>query len=204
METKANISRKILLIFLIFISTTQISLATTNSIKIYQKYIKTSCTSTTYPNVCYQTLYPYATTIKTDPYKLCDTALSVAVKAAKNASSTVSAIAKQKGLKTAEKRIVKDCIENVKDSVDELKDSLKSMNDIGNSRGSVDSTSVAYQMADIKTWVSAALTDEDTCMDEFDDGTKVNQAVKKKIRTSVLNVAQLTSNSLALINLLKY
>jgi len=57
-------------------------------------------------------------------------------------------------------------------------------------------------MSDVQTWVSAALTDESTCMDGFEesemsiDGTNT----KSRVRGLVVQVAQLTSNALALIN----
>ncbi|OMO98098.1 Pectinesterase inhibitor [Corchorus olitorius] len=55
------------------------------------------------------------------------------------------------------------------------------------------------QMENIRTWVSAALTDEGTCTDEF-DGQKVSDAVNKRIKKTVLKLAKLTSNCLALID----
>lgn len=53
-------------------------------------------------------------------------------------------------------------------------------------------------ISDIETWVSSALTDDETCMDGF-SGRTVN-VVKTKVRRHIVRVAHLTSNSLALIN----
>ncbi|GAV64869.1 PMEI domain-containing protein [Cephalotus follicularis] len=196
-----HVSLTILLTFLLFISNMQTTLATTttsnNSSQTYQDYIKIACNSTTYPEICYNSLASYASTIKTDPQKLCNTALSITLKAARNESALVSAIAKQKGLTSTEKAIVKDCIDNVGDSVDELKQSLKELEGLQGS-------DVQFHMANLKTWVSAAITDEETCTDGF-NGNKVNATVKNKIRNSILNLAKLTSISLALIdNILHY
>ncbi|KAJ0043995.1 hypothetical protein Pint_17250 [Pistacia integerrima] len=92
------------------------------------------------------------------------------------------------------KAIVKDCIDEISDSIDELKDSLDEMEHLGTG------SRLHLQIANIQTWVSAALTDENTCTDEIDEGNKVSKSVKNKIRKSVVNLAKQTSNSLALIN----
>lgn len=52
-------------------------------------------------------------------------------------------------------------------------------------------------MGNVKTWVSAALTDEDTCMDGFEENVG---KMKETIRGYIVNVAELTSNALALIS----
>ena len=90
--------------------------------------------------------------------------------------------------------IIKDCIENIKDSIDELKQSLNEMGHLGRSN-------VKAQIYDIRTWVSAALTDENTCTDGF-DGVSVSKTVKNTIRKSILSVATPTSNALSLISIL--
>lgn len=105
-------------------------------------------------------------------------------------------VSDQQGLSTAEAAVINDCVDNVKDSIHELQDSMDSMGQLG---GSV----VEFQIESIKTWVSAALTDENTCTDGF-DGKKVNAAVKENIRTYIRTLAKLTSNALALIKCLKY
>ncbi|KAJ9539734.1 hypothetical protein OSB04_026240 [Centaurea solstitialis] len=48
------------------------------------------------------------------------------------------------------------------DSVDEMKKSMVAMRDL-------DGPDFKERMGDVKTWLSAALTDEDTCMDGFEE-----------------------------------
>ncbi|KAA8539806.1 hypothetical protein F0562_026498 [Nyssa sinensis] len=103
-------------------------------------------------------------------------------------------LAQQKGITTIEAAAIRDCIENIGDSIDEIKQSLEAM---GNLETAADKK---FQMANVKTWMSAAITDEDTCTDGFADGRKVSANVKNKIRKSILNLAKLTSNALSLIN----
>ncbi|TYI15678.1 hypothetical protein ES332_A08G202400v1 [Gossypium tomentosum] len=49
------------------------------------------------------------------------------------------------------------------------------------------------------TWVSAALTDEDTCMDSF-SGKDINGNLKTTVRRQIVKVAHLTSIALAFVN----
>ncbi|KAJ7949592.1 21 kDa protein [Quillaja saponaria] len=165
---------------------------TTNSTQTYRTYIKTSCNSTTYPSICYKTLSPYASTIQTDSFKLCNISLSLALKATKSASSTISKQLKQNNLTSTEAQIVRDCIDEVKDSIDELLQSLDAMSHL-------EGEDKEFQIDNIKTWVSAAITDEDTCTDGFEE-QNVSAEVKDKIRTCILDVARKTSNALYFIN----
>ncbi|KAL6126988.1 hypothetical protein ACLB2K_075033 [Fragaria x ananassa] len=148
-----------LLLFILFINTTT---ATSSSSQTYKTYVKTACNSTTYPQMCYKSLSSYATSIKSNPQKLCSYALSVTLKAAKTSASKVSKLAKKKGITKAEASVVEACIETIKDSVDELKQSVTAMKNLGGA-------DMQYQLDNIKTWVSASLTDEDTCTDGFDE-----------------------------------
>ncbi|KAI8030579.1 hypothetical protein LOK49_LG01G01327 [Camellia lanceoleosa] len=54
-----------------------------------------------------------------------------------------------------------------------------------------------WHMSNVETWVSAALTDENTCLDGF-SGRALDGNVKASIKARVTNVAQVTSNALAL------
>ncbi|CAN6580854.1 unnamed protein product [Malus baccata var. baccata] len=95
-----------------------------------------------------------------------------------------------------------DCMEESGDAVDEVQ---KSIDELGHvARGS----NFWVQMSDIQTWVSAALTDEDTCssfnpnntcMDAFDEH-HMSGRVESLVPRYIVNVAHLTSNALALIN----
>nr|XP_023890952.1 pectinesterase inhibitor 4-like [Quercus suber]POE62503.1 21 kda protein [Quercus suber] len=178
---------------LLFISLLHNSLATTSySNQTYGAYIKKACNSTTYPQECYKSLLPYAFKIKANPQKLRKVSLSVTLNAVHNASSTVSKLFKQNGLTHIEAATIKDCIVNIKDSIDELKQSLDEMNLLSGS-------DKEFHIANIKTWLSAALTDENTCTDGF-EGEVIDIIVKQKITNIVLKIARLTSNSLSLIN----
>lgn len=76
-----------------------------------------------------------------------------------------------------------DCLELLEDSVDHIANSLTSVGRNTNKR------------EDVLTWLSAALTNQDTCMDGFEG---VTGTVKDRMVTNLRDVSELVSNSLAL------
>ncbi|KAK9292331.1 hypothetical protein L1049_020297 [Liquidambar formosana] len=158
-------------------------------------FIKASCSTTRYPALCVQSLSVYASAIQQSPRQLAQTALSVSLARAQTTKTFVSKVTKFKGLKKREIEAVKDCLEEMGDTVDRLSKSVKELNNIGKSKGQ----DFLWHMSNVETWVSAALTDENTCVDGF-AGRALDGKVKAAIRARVVNVAQVTSNALALVN----
>ncbi|KAK4285116.1 hypothetical protein QN277_001858 [Acacia crassicarpa] len=167
--------------------------------KNYKAFVFTSCNASTYPSICYQYLSDYASKIKEDPFKLCNSSLSVVLTQAKKSCSVISDLLNQKNsyISGTAAKALKDCLSNVKSSIGEVKKSLDDMNHL------YDSYDKKFQMSTIKTYVSAAITDHETCFDGLDE-EKVDASVRDKVRSSVLNVQRMTSNSLYFINNLKY
>ncbi|KAF9668239.1 hypothetical protein SADUNF_Sadunf15G0108400 [Salix dunnii] len=200
MEAKIFIPRNalaLLLTFLLCISNNmEISLADTNTTKnsteTYTNYLKKACNSTLYPQICFESLSSYTSTIKTNGLKLCTKALTVTLKAASNTSRLVTSLSKEGNLSKIEAGIIKDCIDEMGDSIDMLKQSLKAL-------GSVNGSDIEFQISNIRTWMSAAITDETTCTDGIDE-RKISDEVVRKIRKTIVNISMLTSNALALIN----
>ncbi|KAJ8632218.1 hypothetical protein MRB53_025554 [Persea americana] len=158
------------------------------------EFIKTSCQVTRYPRLCSDSLLGYVNTIKTSPTELARAAMSVTLANLRSTSAVLSSILARRGLKPREVDATKDCIENISDSVDDLKKSLKEVDYL---KG----PNFDFHMSNLQTWVSAAMTGEDTCMDGF-SGHNMNGNVKMVIRSCVVKDMQLTSIALALINTL--
>ncbi|CAI9092063.1 OLC1v1027210C1 [Oldenlandia corymbosa var. corymbosa] len=158
------------------------------------EFIRSSCSSTTYPRLCYSSLANQATVIRNDPNLLASAALSVSMNSARSTSSMMVKLAQSHGLTPREVGAMHDCVETLSDSVDLLR---KSMGEMGQLRGS--KADFGLLMSDIQTWVSAALTDDDTCTEGF-AGKTMNGNTKLAVRRDIVNVAHLTSNALALIN----
>ncbi|KAL4197476.1 hypothetical protein AMTRI_Chr04g188390 [Amborella trichopoda] len=123
-------------------------------------FIRTSCNATLYPSVCYDSLSPYADSIKQNPRKLAQAAISVSLKSARNASSLANRLARS----SPDDGALKDCADTLADAVDLIK---RSAHELGRLRRS----SFGWQLSNIQSWLSAGMTDDDTCLDEFDDST---------------------------------
>lgn len=95
-----------------------------------------------------------------------------------------------KRMKGRNRAAVLDCVEVFDAAIDELHRSLGVLRRL--SRRNFDS-----QMGDLTTWVSAALTDEDTCVEGF-EGERGK--VVSLLRNRVVKVGYITSNALALVN----
>ncbi|KAJ8548388.1 hypothetical protein K7X08_030857 [Anisodus acutangulus] len=168
---------------------------TADSSSVATSFIKSSCKVTTYPEVCVTSLAGYAPTIKRSPQHLAQTALSISLDRAQSAQSFVNKLCKFKGLKPREYAALKDCLEEMSDTIDRISKSVKELESMGRTRGN----DFQWHMSNIETWISAALTDENTCGDGF-AGKALNGRIKASIKARVTHVAQVTSNALALIN----
>ena len=92
---------------------------------------------------------------------------------------------------------VKDCIDTMGDSVDQLSRSITELGEMGQHSNGED---FMWHVSNVQTWVSAALTNENTCVDGLNEHPAKGGKVKNAIKMRVNNVAQATSNALALVN----
>ncbi|XP_027337430.1 21 kDa protein-like [Abrus precatorius] len=160
-------------------------------------FIKSSCKATRYPVACVQSLSGYANAIRQSDQQLTITALSVSVSRAQSCASFVKKMGLVKGMKPMEYSTVRDCIDNMNDSVDRLNQSVKEFGLVGKGKGK--GKDLAWHMSNVQTWVSAAITDQATCLDGF-DGPHVDRKLNAAIRPKVVDVSQVTSNALAFVN----
>ncbi|GKC59104.1 pectinesterase inhibitor 10-like protein [Tanacetum coccineum] len=174
------------LIILIFSSSISLS---SSLEKTSVEFIRTSCGLTTYPTLCFNLLSSKAGAIQTSPKLLAQTALSISLDTTITTSSSIVKLSHVHGMAPRQVAAMKDCIELLSDSVYQMKKSLAEMNRPGLKEFDL-------VMSDIQTWVSSALTDEDTCSEGFANDPKMKNVVRGK----VVNVVHLTSNALGLIN----
>ncbi|WCJ36501.1 Plant invertase/pectin methylesterase inhibitor superfamily protein [Euphorbia peplus] len=162
--------------------------------KANTEFVRSSCSTTTYPELCYSSLSVHATKINASPKLLANAALNVTLLSAKSTSYTMLKLSKGHGMKPREVGAMQDCVEELADAVDELSKSIDEMSQ-ANSKGS----NFGLMINDIQTWVSAALTDETTCSDGF-SGQMMDGTLKSNIRGQIVDIAHMTSNALALVN----
>ncbi|XWS60084.1 hypothetical protein CRYUN_Cryun07bG0004300 [Craigia yunnanensis] len=156
------------------------------------EFIRTSCSSTTDPKLCFESLSTYASLIQTSSQLLAHAALNVTLSTVKSTSAMMVTLSKSHGLKPREVEAMQDCVEELSDTIDELRKSISEM-------GQIKGSKFGLMINDIQTWVSAALTDENTCSDGF-QGNNMNGNVETAVRTKIVTIAHLTSNALALVN----
>lgn len=128
------------------------------------EFIKASCETTSYPDRCFQSLSSYASEIKKQPRKLAETALAVSIARAKSAKTYVSEMTDYKGITKRQHEAVADCLEEMGDTVDRLSNSLKELKHLEEGDSGED---FWFCLSNVRTWTSAALTDETACMDGF-------------------------------------
>lgn len=161
-------------------------------VTISLEFIRTSCNKTKYPSLCFNSLVAYAPTIQTSPIRLAEASLSVSLSYARDTSTMMTRLSKGKGMSSREAEAMSDCMESLGDSVDEIQQSIKAM-------GHLSGKNLKLRVNDIQTWVSSALTDDNTCMDGFaSNGMKAGE--RSNIRSHIVKVAQLTSNALSIIS----
>ncbi|KAE9593808.1 hypothetical protein Lal_00036604 [Lupinus albus] len=153
--------------------------------------VKEACRVTRYQNLCIHSLSQFSNTAGRSPSKWARASVSVTIGEVKNVQKYLQNLNRNKIIMRGRNRIaLSDCIESFADTIDELH---KSLNVLRRLSKSIFST----QMGDLNTWISAALTNEETCIDGF-EGQSKNQI--KMLRNRVQNVSCITSNALALVN----
>ncbi|KAL5728172.1 hypothetical protein ACHQM5_001285 [Ranunculus cassubicifolius] len=181
----------LLLISLLALTSTASSAVTKPSTP--SNFIKSSCSITRYPALCINSLSTYSSSIQTSPRTMAQTALAVSLSRARSAKTFIVQASKSKGMKKREYQAVKDCIVNIGSCVDKLSKSITELGKMGKGGD------FFWHMSNVQTWASAALTDENTCMDGF-SGKAMDGRLKTAIKGRITNVAQVTSNALALVN----
>ncbi|KAK7358262.1 hypothetical protein VNO77_00188 [Canavalia gladiata] len=162
------------------------------------EFIRTSCNTTLYPDVCYTSLSRYANAVQQNPGQLARVAISVSLSKVHRTASYISNLTREAdyGANSRASLALHDCFSNLGDAVDEIRGSLKQMRQIG--AAGEGAGSFLFQMSNVQTWMSAALTDEETCTDGFQD--VADCPVKTDVCDRVTNVKKFTSNALALVN----
>ncbi|KAI3896859.1 hypothetical protein MKX03_013510 [Papaver bracteatum] len=161
-----------------------------------QNLVRSSCIHANYPDLCLRTLTSFMGQATT-PNDVAKAAVTVSLARAQKVSDYLKDLSKKRngggGSNKRENGALTDCVEEMTDSVEQLKKTLSELQHLR-------SRTFRWQLSNVQTWVSAALTYEDTCLDGFKtvDGDINKDEIKKKIN----NLARITSNALYLINCL--
>ncbi|CAN0914125.1 Putative pectinesterase/pectinesterase inhibitor 22 [Linum grandiflorum] len=159
-----------------------------------ESWMQRACTGIRDPETCVASLRGRASLRQRSPASIVNAAIRTTLKEARSA---IDAITKFTALSFSyrEQLAVEDCKELLDFSVTELAWSLAEMNRVRTGETGSQTGLPNSEEGNLKAWLSAALGNQDTCLEGF-EGT--DRHVEKFIRGSLKQVTQLIGNVLAL------
>ncbi|KAK4436221.1 putative pectinesterase/pectinesterase inhibitor 34 [Sesamum alatum] len=146
-----------------------------------------ACSRTLYPNLCVNSLLDFPGAITASDKELVHISVNMTLQKVGRALFSASEITNL-DMDPHVRSAYMDCLELLDDSVDLLSRSLTSVVPGGAPSGSTQ---------DVLTWLSAALTNQDTCNEGFDE---LNGYVKSQMSDRLKDLSELVSNCLAIYN----
>lgn len=187
-------------------------------------FLRARCATTLYPALCYDSLLPYAAEIHENQVRLARVAADVAAARLHALSARVKAILQHGGPEppadgegsaaggggrprpsSSETAALRDCASTISAAASLARQSsaelakLELDTSTGGGSGS-SSREARWEVSNAKTWLSAAMTNEDTCAQGLDEAGATASPAGKETTTGVVTVEQYTSNALALVN----
>ncbi|CAA7400730.1 unnamed protein product [Spirodela intermedia] len=161
--------------------------------------LRASCSSTLYPDLCYSSFagQPSLLAAVTDQKDVVHGAISLSKSSVHHIFSTVQKIRASRGGKLTERErcALHDCLEMFDETLEELGEADADLNSYD--RGA-SSRALARHAADLKTLLSAAITNQDTCLDGFSHDS-AERRLRDEIREAITHVSHMCSNALALV-----
>ncbi|KAL3677060.1 hypothetical protein R1sor_027008 [Riccia sorocarpa] len=155
--------------------------------------LEVACKQTRFYDLCMQSLQSYPEANSTDPRELVKIALYAANK---GVSEELDRARKLQTSSDGNLSIVAaDCVDNLVDSLDEINQTLDRLENW-------DSANVRQELGDLQTWMSSALTLQQTCHDNFVDLNVTGPAADLFLSNNTY-VEELLSNALAFVNTLR-
>ncbi|XP_061340884.1 pectinesterase 3 [Gastrolobium bilobum] len=160
--------------------------------------LKAVCEVTQYPNSCFAAISAVANSNTTDPELLFKLSLRVAIDELSKLSSFPSKLRAIANNDTRLQKAIDVCSTVIGDALDRLNDSISSL-DVAGGGGAGKILSTA-KISDYETWLSAAITDQDTCLDALGEvNSTAARGVLREMGTAMKNSTEFSSNSLAIV-----
>nr|XP_043623204.1 pectinesterase-like [Erigeron canadensis] len=156
--------------------------------------VKSSCSVTLHPELCYSTLssVPEMTNKVKNKKDVIVIAINVTKEIIKRNYFTLKKISLKPGLTERDKIAIHDCLELVADTLEELKKVVGYLKTYPRKKG------MHKHVDDILTLVSTSLTNRETCIDGFSHN-KHGKKVRESLISGEIHAEKLCSNSLAMI-----
>lgn len=154
----------------------------------FNSAIKAVCSVTLHPDRCYSTISSFGRNI-TDTEKIFEASVKTTMDVLRDVSSFPATLRNE----TDDPRVKKAldiCTKMIDDSLDQLNQSLILM-----APKSGEQISTEFRQDDLTTWLSATISNQETCLDSF-EGTE--GGFREKMEVAMTNSTELISNSLAI------
>ncbi|KAL8235658.1 hypothetical protein R6Q59_016739 [Mikania micrantha] len=191
-----------LLLFVISLTILGFSTINVESRSRARSYVELQCRSALYSDLCVQTLLPYVskTRLPISSQLLAQISLASCLSKARFTKMYLNMVAKKLNQTTEDayatnNQTIEECIQQIDDGVNQITQSFKELQKIGKDGDE----NLMWHESNVKTWVSAALTDATTCIDGILGGG-INKRELVMIKARLLNVKQMASNSLAMFS----
>ncbi|XP_059287308.1 pectinesterase-like [Lycium ferocissimum] len=158
--------------------------------------LKSSCSTTFHQDLCYSTIannVPNFSKKITNQKDVIELSLNITTKAVQRNYYAINKLIKtRKGLTQREKIALHDCLETIDETLDELHTAVEDLEKYPNEK------SLKQHADDLKTLISAAITNQETCLDGFSHD-EADKKVRKALLKGQKHVEKLCSNALAMI-----
>lgn len=156
--------------------------------------LKIVCAVTQHPGSCFDSISSLnrSTGSKPDPEQFLNLSLQATVKELTNVSSlpkTLISKVNDQGTVSA----LKDCISLFNDALSQLNESAELLNVVGPGESAL----TEMKVKNMQTWISAAMTDQDTCLEGLDE---MGSPLLGEVKARVQNAKEYMSNTLAILS----
>lgn len=153
-----------------------------------------ACSKTRYPDLCVNSLLDFPGSVTASTSDLVHISVNMTLQHFGRALYTSTEINNLQ-MDSLTRAAYDDCLELLEDSVDQLSRSLTSVVPLQKSNGQA-----VGNNNDVLTWLSAAMTNQDTCTEGFEG---VNSKVKNEMVDRLKDLSELVSNALAIFTATK-
>ncbi|KAJ9190472.1 hypothetical protein P3X46_001672 [Hevea brasiliensis] len=156
--------------------------------------LKSSCSSTRYPDLCFSAVasVPGATSNLASQKDVIEVSLNITIAAVEHNYFTVKKLIARRKLTKREKTALHDFLETIDETLDELHKALEDLKEYPSKK------SLSQHADDLKTLMSAAMTNQETCLDGFSH-EKADKKVRQVLLAGQVHVEKMCSNALAMI-----
>ncbi|CAJ1976065.1 unnamed protein product [Sphenostylis stenocarpa] len=156
--------------------------------------IKSACRSTLYPELCFSNIATEpGLADKVSSHKdVIEHSLNITARIVGRNYFIVQKLSHAKGLTKRQKTALHDCLETIGETLDELHKAIDELKDYPSKK------SLSQYAEDLKTLISAAITNQDTCLDGFSHDQADKILRHKHLEAGQVHAEHLCSNALAM------